>query len=418
MLQLLPLNDTGGVQSPYDALSVFALNPIHISLTGEGDRELNSLKHIDYKEVWKRKEAHLRGAFANHWDEIKKGLAYKTFQENNPWLHDYGSFRGDVDFYTFLQFIAFEQMRQVKEHANRQNILLKGDIPILLSKKSVDVKTHFNFFLTHLNVGCPPDKYIPQGQNWHFPLYDWEKHFDEAINWWKSRLKTAEYFYHLYRLDHVVGLFRIWAIPLGKKATEGHFIPRHPKQWIAQGKKILQMMQNYTDMIPIAEDLGLVPKSVKNCLTELGIPGTCVVRWSRTRETEGRYLRAEQYPALSMTTLSTHDTETLAQWWGSRPEEARPFAKMMGMKWQKRLLPEQRLEILRFSHQTNSLYHINLLQEWLALFEDLVWERLSDERINIPGKNMQTNWRYRFRPNLESLVQDKRLKDAIAYCLK
>jgi len=412
-LQLLPLNDTGGNPSPYDALSVFALNPIHISLDNHPSPKLNALQYIDYEKVWQAKKRLLRGAFLKVRNQLWKSEKFCTFVEENPWLESYGHFRGDVEFYTFLQFVAFQQLQQVKAHAESRGVLLKGDIPILLSKQSVDVKTHPQLFLTHLDAGAPPEPTIPQGQNWHFPLYDWENNFDGCIKWWKKRLQIASRLYHLYRLDHVVGLFRIWAIPENGKATQGWFVPKQQSQWIPLGKKILEEMLKSSSLLPIAEDLGCVPKSVKQCLQEMGVPGTKVIRWTREGDSNGRYLERDEYPRVSMTTLSTHDTQTLAQWWKQRPEEAKPFAKMMGIKWQEKLSQTERLEILKFSHVTKSLFHINLLGEWLALYDDLVWPKLSQERINHPGRQLKTNWRYRFRKSVEEIVQDERLARAI-----
>jgi 4-alpha-glucanotransferase len=414
VLQLLPINDTNGRLSPYDAISVFALNPIHISLKNSPAPKLNSLKHIDYKKVWKSKKKILWDLFKRKKKGLLKSKKFISFVKKNSWLESYGKMMGDFDFYCFLQFICFEQMEQVKRFAEKKGILLKGDIPILLSKKSVDVKTHPNLFITHLNAGCAPDLYIPKGQNWGFPLYDWENHFAECIHWWIERLDAAKKLYHLYRLDHVFGLYRIFAIPDGKKPKDGHFVPKNKRKWVPLGEKILKKLLTASPMLPIAEDLGIVPNSIRASLQRLGVPGTKVLRWTRKGETNGRYFKKEEYPVLSMTTLSTHDTETLAMWWKKRPEEAKPFAKMLGIPYKKNLSQQDRFAILKFSHETNSLFHIHLLNEWLALFDDLVWEKLSDERINDPSFARKTNWCYRFRPSIEEMAKDKRLKQAIS----
>ena len=102
--------------------------------------------------------------------------------------------------------------------------------------------------------------------------------------WWKQRLSYASNFYDLFRLDHVVGFFRIWAIPLGKPPTEGGFIPENESLWLSQGKELLEMVLSASAMLPIAEDLGVVPPFVKQCLAEMGICGTKVMRWERKWE--------------------------------------------------------------------------------------------------------------------------------------
>src|SRR5262249_5252482 len=117
-----------------------------------------------------------------------------------------------------------------------------------------------------------------------FPLYNWHHMEKHHYNWWKQRLKTAEAFYNLYRLDHIVGFFRIWGIPLDKPAKEGRYISENKEVWIPQGEKIMKMMLANCPMLPIGEDLGSVPPEVRQCLKNLGICGTKVMRWERDWE--------------------------------------------------------------------------------------------------------------------------------------
>ena len=251
--------------------------------------------------------------------------------------------------------------------------------------------------------------YSKEGQNWGFPIYDWKALERQDDFWWRQRLAIAGEFYDIYRVDHIVGLFRIWAVPEGKTAVEGSFIPQDPATWIAHGRRILQMMLNSSAMLPIGEDLGTIPPEVRVCLRELGICGTKVMRWERAWHEDGHFLPINSYPAASMTTVSTHDSETLTLWWNHQTAEANLFAQQK--RWNYAVpLPQQYLfEILRDSHYSSSLFHINLLNEYLALFPELVWPNPKMERINVPGTISNTNWSYRIRPSIEEIVQHRDL---------
>jgi 4-alpha-glucanotransferase len=222
----------------------------------------------------------------------------------------------------------------------------------------------------------------------------------------------------MYRIDHVIGLFRIWAIPIGHPEIIGKFIPEDPALWIPQGKETLEMMITASPMLPIAEDLGFVQPIIRACLAELGIPGTKVMRWERLWDQDKSFIPYHAYPVISMTCVSTHDSPTLVQWWNTQPEEVQAFCAFKG--WigiPPQLTQEMRKEILWDSHHTASLFHINLLQEYLALFPELVWPNPEDERINIPGKVLPTNWTYRFKPSVETLISHQGLQGEISRLL-
>lgn len=381
-IQLLPINDSGDDPSPYSILSSISLNPVYISLTPLGINEpelkkLNLTRRVDYAKVKEKKIA----------------LLYDFYKSQ----------KRDVDFNTFLQDLAFNQMKQVRDYASLKGCFLKGDLPILVSPYSVDVQANPQLFNHDLVAGAPPDMYNQLGQNWGFPTINWDKMRAENFAWWKHRLNTASNLYHIYRIDHVVGLFRIWAIPKGKKATEGHFIPMDRHLWEAQGKEILSMMLNASSMLPIAEDLGTIPEEVPRTLREFGICGTKVIRWERRWHQDKEYIPLNEYEPFSLTTVSTHDSETLQQWWKNQPEEARLFAKMMHWQYEPTLSEEQRFNLLYQAHHSPSFFHINLLQEYLAVFPHLVSQNPDDERINIPGEILQSNWSYRFKPSLEEI---------------
>lgn len=416
-IQLLPLNDTGEEISPYSPISVMALNPIHLSLNGPYKetqllQKLNKLQHIAYEDVRELKEKILQKEFQKNYPKVSRSPAYRNFIAEQSWLTAYAQYKGQPDYQMFLQYLCYQQLMQVRRAADRHGVLLKGDIPILLAPESCDVKRHPELFDTTLCAGAPPDRYIPQGQNWGFPLYRWDQEWNAILEWWHRRLQYHQHFFHLYRVDHVVGLFRIWAIPKGKKAVDGHFLPHSRKAWVPQGEAILRDFLRHTEMLPIAEDLGTVPAAVRACLSDLQIPGTKVMRWER-RSIHGAYIPLDAYPPLSMTTVSTHDTETLQQWWSKRPEEARPFAKLLKLTYRSTLQPDQRMSILKASHQTTSYFHINLLQEYFPLIQGFAWEKPDDERINRPDRSSRKNWRYRYRRSIEEITSSASLKNII-----
>lgn len=450
VIQLLPLNDSGGDSSPYSAHSAMALHPIYLSLAKLPFveafaeellplRKCNSSKRVRYDQVLKAKEAFLERYATVALPKIRETSPYQEFLKNNSWLAPYAlyktlkrkndecawwdwpkeeqtyderllsTYEREVEYHQFIQFLCFEQLAAVKKAAEEAKVFLKGDIPILINRDSADVWQRRELFSLKFAAGAPPDMYSEEGQYWGFPLYNWDVLEKDGYQWWKERLNVAANFYHIYRLDHIVGFFKIWAIPDGKKAKEGFFIPEDPNLWIPQGEKILRALcQN--PMLPIGEDLGAVPPSVRDCMKRLGIAGTKVMRWERRWDTDKSFILPSDYPPLSMTTLSTHDSEPLGQWWQEFPDEAEKFALAMRILCPQPLDSQTRIDTLRLSHQSQSLFHINLLQEYLDVFEELSWENPEDDRINIPGKVLDRNWTYRFYPTLETICEHQGLR--------
>jgi 4-alpha-glucanotransferase len=381
-----------------------------------------------------RKLKKLRVLFESTFATLSKTKPYRDFVAEHPWLPTYVKYKAikeekggapwsawgpspppppqsSLDFHTFLQFHCFHQFEKVKAHAENLGVKIKGDIPILISPDSADVWSHPHLFDLTLSAGAPPDYYNPLGQNWGFPLFNWDAHRNTHFAWWKQRLQVASQLFHIYRIDHVVGFYRIWGIPEGNPPSHGHFIPPDPTLWPGQGREILEMMLNATDMLPIAEDLGTIPPMVYPMLKELGISGTKVVRWQKTQE--GRFIPYDQYEPLSMTTVSTADLETTASWWKNIPGEAAPFAAFHQMSYQPTLTREQQFTLLSRAHHSSSYFHINMLQEYLYLFEELVSPNPDEERVNQPGTVLSTNWTYRFKPSLEELMRHEGLRGAI-----
>jgi len=439
-LQLLPLNDTGFDPSPYNPLSSSALDPIYLSLwdlpdgVGGLDRfaPYRETPRLFRKEVKTLKLEWLRAYFDKTFAAISQNPSYQEFLSTH-WLVRYSCFMAnkttfdwkpwkewpldfkedprEIDFYNFLQYLCFSQFEKVRGYASERSFFLVGDMPYLLSPDSADVWVHRTLFHLNLSAGTPPDKYNFEGQDWGFPLFDWNAMEKDDYSWWNEKFSILPKLYHIYRIDHIIGFFRIWAIAEGQKPVEGHYIPTTAAEWTSQGRKILEMMIDFCPLLPIGEDLGSVPEMVRPLLKELGICSTKVFRWEETTP-------YDQYEPLSLTTLSTPDMEPVPLWWQKYPTDAASFSEFKNWQYEPTLSPEREFEILRDSHHTASYFHINLLQEYLFPFPELHSPNLEEERINVPGTLLPTNWTYRFRPSIEEITSHEALAQMVRDILK
>lgn len=456
VIQLLPLNDTGEDPSPYNALSSCALHPIYLGLsqlshlTPELEKKLNQFvpfcktKRINYHQVYHKKLSWLRKYLAHAGPLILETDAYQSFLKTYSWVIEYALFKAlkesyknvhwkdfpedlknpnhthlkqclelygkKMDFYLALQFLCHKQLTEVQAYATKKQCLLKGDIPILISPDSVDVWLHRDLFDLTVSAGAPPDIFNPEGQYWGFPMYQWDVIEKQDFRWWKQRLKYASEFYHLYRIDHIIGFFRIWVVPRDKKPKFGYFLPANEDIMLAQGKLLLSAMAKGSPMLPIGEDLGVIPDEARAMMTSLGICGTKVFRWEREDNEKNTFISHGTFNPLSMSSISTHDSETLEIWW-SENKEGEEYAEYKNWTHEIPLSPDKRFEILYENLHNPTLFHINLLQEYLALIPNLVHEDPHDERINIPGYVLPTNWTYRLKPTIEELVGNQELKE-------
>lgn len=445
-IQLLPINDTGTDASPYMALSAHALHPIYLSLQAlpraatvlaPWIKNLQELPpRVEYQKVLQRKLQALSVYLAEELEAIEASEGFQEFFSKNAfWLRDYALFRGSKELFqgkawwdwptkelpaaesrpcrewVAIQYLCFQQFQQVRMAAKSQNILLKGDVPILINKDSVDVWKHPNLFLLEKDVGAPPDMYSRDGQHWGFPLFRWPQHEKEGFSWWKQRIQVQESLYDIFRLDHFVGFYRLWAIPHGKPAKEGSFVPANPDEWKKLGEKILRSLLSSTTMLPIAEDLGDIPDLVRASMQSLGIPGIKVLRWERDWKKDLNYLSPKLFSPESLSTVSTHDSATLSEWWQSSPQESQTMAADYGMAWFPTLTPALRFSILDQAHSSGSLFHINLLSEYLGLFPELTGP--SFDRINVPGTVGPHNWSCRTKPSVEEIIQHQGLHTAL-----
>lgn len=293
IIQLLPLNDTGFGYSPYSAISAFAIDPLYISLYKLGlniksrKREIRFLKNHPIR-IRNRKLEIIRSIYTNHLKEAMLEATY--FLEKHPWCYSYAAFRllyeefngkdwwewpkefldpnfakehiftkrrEDALFWVYLQKIAYDQLSEVKTHFEDVGVYLKGDMPILTSRNSCDVWEHPEFFIMNLQAGAPPDDFSKTGQTWGFPVLNWEALEKTNYSWWKDRLSYLEHFFHLYRIDHVIGMYRIWAIPSkDTTALHGWF---HPQFGIAKEEFIKEGLDPKH-----FETLGLIHEFIPN----------------------------------------------------------------------------------------------------------------------------------------------------------
>ncbi|MBU1726139.1 MAG: 4-alpha-glucanotransferase [Candidatus Omnitrophica bacterium] len=367
ILQLLPMNEMGAVSCPYDSISSFALEPVYLSLRSFPATEDKTIKkeiealrsrfsvggaaHLDY--AIKKEKMRLLWKIYCLQEDFDNEEFNRFMEENHYWLFNFCLFKAlkeyhhgkawydwdekfrerewtaleefkkehekEIVFQMWVQWQAFKQFRDAKAYAQSKNILLKGDLPILVSRDSADVWAHRDFFKLEFAAGAPPDMYCAKGQRWGMPTYDWAKIKENGFWYLKEKLKYAENFYDILRIDHVVGLFRIWSIPYNEPAENqglnGFFDPRDEPKWGGHGKEILQVILDGTKMLLCAEDLGVIPRVCIDTLKELGIPGNDVERWVKDWDVRHDFLSPDEYRRLSVAMLSTHDTTNWPAWW-------------------------------------------------------------------------------------------------------
>jgi 4-alpha-glucanotransferase len=263
LIQLLPVNDTGTESSPYSALSAFALHPAYIRLqeipeAATFTKEIEELqeKHEDekrfaYRAIRDEKLELLHRIFDVSERDIVESTTLAAWIERNPWIVEYAVFmnlkRRNFDaswkswdkmrtpshseirerwdsagrksehlFFAWVQMRLDEQFSRAVDHCIKQGIALKGDIPIMMNEDSCDAWANPEFFRDDLRAGSPPDGPNPLGQNWGFPIYNWDNLRADGYSWWKNRLAHSAKYYHAYRIDHILGFFRIWSIPYGE----------------------------------------------------------------------------------------------------------------------------------------------------------------------------------------------------------
>lgn len=509
VVQLLPINETGGDNSPYMAISSVALEPTTLFLAPEALPDLSredfetELANVDlenlrsgpvvYPAVKKLKLALLQHAFAhfskndlrNNTTRARKFRTFVTAEES--WLEGFALFRVLMDehgvnerwdlwppeqqtaaaarawlaalpgaprkdferrmrFYKYVQWLAFTQWREIKAYAEARGVALMGDVPFGISYYSADVFAHPEFFDLKWSGGAPPEPYFKDdlftqkwGQNWGVPLYRWETMRGDQFAWWRRRVHMVREIFHLFRIDHVLGFYRIYCFPWrpqenpaylplthhqARARTGGelpHFIERddssadHCAQNCRQGEEYLRALLEETGPHRlVGEDLGTVPDYVRPNLTSLGIAGFKIPMWEK--KNDGWLTDGADYPRLSIITYATHDHEPLKARWDRLIRTAQENSHESAGAWD---------ELVKFA----AFAHLNLRwpQPWddflhelflQTLFRSNSWMAIcmitdlfaTEQRFNVPGAVTESNWSQRLPYTVTQWRHDPVLK--------
>jgi 4-alpha-glucanotransferase len=497
LVQLLPINETGADNSPYNAISSMAIEPTTLHLAPGSPEDLtrddfdDSLSEIDlkglrrgrvkYQQVKELKQRILERAFANfstRADEKRQSQFERFCQEEASWLRDYGLFRvlieqnngsaawtqwkqqhqniesarnwlrdlpqekkstvtHRLDFFCYVQWLAHQQWRDVKAHAEQRGVALMGDIPFGVSYYSADVFSRTDEFLLDWFGGAPPEPLFKDdaftqkwGQNWGIPLYRWSAMRGNNFQWWRERVRGTRRIFHLFRIDHVQGFYRVYAFPwrpernneflpldqyqmlerTGGRAP--HFVPRDddtPEQREAnrrEGEEYLHAILEEAGAARVAgEDLGVVPDYVRPSLQSLGIAGFKIPQWEIR---DGMIIPGEMYERLSVATYATHDHEPIRGLW----EQA--FANPNSETGQQARNTLEKIALFAGLHQKtdgidfekdfypammDALFKCN---SWIAMvmITDLLARKY---RFNVPGTRANLNWARRIQRSIAKL---------------
>ena len=519
ILQLLPINDTTMLHTwedsyPYNPNSTFALHPQFLHLPAVGVKvdeeykalqaELNALDQIDFERVNNLKFELLRQAYKKTFKKLSATEKYQKFiQTNSFWLMPYAAFcvlrdqngtpdftqwkgyakyskkkvaafceanREDIDFWCFVQYHLDLQLSEVCAYAHAKGVIFKGDLPIGISRTSVDAWLYPELFHMDSQAGAPPDAFSADGQNWGFPTYNWEKMAEDGFAWWKSRLAKMSEYFDAFRIDHILGFFRIWEIPMWTKSgLNGYFNPAlpfpahelqsqgfdvndfdlflqdprqegyyHPKIgardthsyrcldayrrssfdrlyddffyrrnnefWKDKAMMKLPALLDSTGMLACGEDLGMIPATVPQVMSDLRILSLEIQRMPKS--IHDNFANPAWYPYLSVCTTSTHDMNPIRAWWEEDRQVTEQFwHEMLGGQGNAPYICEPWIcrQILDQHLWSPAMLTVLPLQDWLSMDPALRRENPNVERINVPA-NSRHYWRYRMHLTVETLA--------------
>ena len=478
LVQLLPINETGNDNSPYNAISAMAIEPTTLHLAPGSPKDLThqdfdiavadvnlaQLRQgsVKYRRVKKLKRRLLEKAFSNfsaNAAEDRQSEFKKFRQEEASWLEDYTFFRALMEqnrdseawdkwrtehrtmenarewlrhlsqdrqptfaarqnFFRYVQWIADEQWREMKSYAAQRGVALMGDIPFDWSG------------------GAPPELHFKDdeftqkwGQNWGIPLYRWEAMRGNNFEWWRQRVRGVKRTFHLFRVDHVIGFYRIYAFPWRPARnkeflrldwnemlarTNGrvpHFAPRDDSTLEnceanrREGEEYLRVvLEESGSTRVIGEDLGSVPDYIRPHLLSLGIAGFKIPQWEMQRK---RVTRGTEYERLSVATYATHDHKPLRKLWEEAIEQATSTSN------QSRHELNKIAEFAEFRPANRSInfgqdFHPAIMEalfkceSWIAvvMLTDLLRRKY---RFNVPGTAASANWTRRLQRSVAEL---------------
>jgi 4-alpha-glucanotransferase len=501
LVQLLPINETGADNSPYNAISAMAIEPttLHLApnspqdLTAEdfdtlvADADVASLRQggVKYRHVKKLKRSLMEKAFANFSARANEDrrLEFRKFcEEQVAWLLDYALFRvlmeendnsaawnrwpvqhqsiepartwlselprdrqvaltARQEFFCYVQWIAHQQWRAIKSHAEQRGVALMGDIPFGISYYSADVLANPDEFALDWCGGAPPEPHFKDdaftqkwGQNWGIPLYRWDKMRANNFAWWRQRVRAIRNIFHVFRIDHVQGFYRIYAFPWrpGKnkeflpldphqmlERTAGrapHFVPRDDETFENReankhegGEYLRVVLDEAGATRVVGEDLGVVPDYVRPDLGSLGIAGFKIPQWEVR---DGTITTGDRYERLSVATYATHDHKPLRALW----EDA--FERPSENVEQSRDTLERIAVFSRVSGKIDALDFENDFypaimealfksESWIAvvMITDLLARKY---RFNVPGTKANLNWTRRMQRSIAQLRSSRK----------
>ncbi len=459
IIQVLPINDTTRKGTwkdsyPYSPVSSFGLHPLYANLQDMGvkaaaafkkaQKAINEASAVDYPRVYKEKMAYMHAAFKENGAADMATAAFAKFvKENSHWLEEYCLFcakrdKGNADFYKWLQFHLDRQLSKVVAYAHKKGVSLKGDLPIGVSADSADAYYHPELFNLDSTAGAPPDFFSADGQNWGFPTYNWEEMAKDHYAWWKSRLRKMSEYFDAFRIDHILGFFRIWEIPGNiQSGMYGHFNPalpysiddihnaylepdglfledprhpgyyqpmiapksqelpmwqqqrfgamyeeffyrRHNEFWRRNAERKLPELLSASGMLACGEDLGMVPDCVPGVMDHWKILSLEMVNMEKGRP----------WPYFSVCASSSHD--------------------MMPLRMERKgnLSCEECRNILAAHFHSASMLAIHPIQDYFALDGNFRREDWQNERVNDPS-NPENHWAYRVHVPLEELVSER-----------
>ena len=502
LVQLLPINETGADNSPYNAISAMAidLTTLHLAPGSPEDLTRNdfaeSLSEMDlaglrrgrvkYRQVKELKQRLLGKAFANfsaRADEKRRFEFNRFCEDESSWLHDYALFRvlieenngsaawdrwpsphqsiesarnwiSDLprdkhatltkrgDFFCYAQWIAHQQWRDIKGYAGQSGVALMGDVPVGVSYYSADVFSRPNEFVLDWFGGAPPEPLFKDdvftqkwGQNWGIPLYRWDAMRANNFHWWRERVRAIRRIFHLFRIDHVQGFYRIYAFPWRPERNKEflpldqhqmlertggrapHFVPRDddtPEHRAAnkrEGEEYLRIILDEAGAARVAgEDLGVVPDYVRPNLQWLGIAAFKIPQWEIR---DGLIIPGDGYERLSVATYATHDHQPIRALWEEMFENPNSETGQ-----QARATLEKMAIFAGLDSKSDQLDYENgfypavmealfRCNSWIAvvMITDLLARKY---RFNVPGTRANFNWTRRIQRSIAKLRSSRK----------
>jgi 4-alpha-glucanotransferase len=468
-LLLLPLGTMApGQHSPYTASSAMSIDPIFIAveqveafaragglaaLSNESRRGIEtarSSRQVQHDVIRQAKTEALDRAFAwfvdDDWAKLTTEAASLAayIAKERYWLDDYALFQAltgtmpdrswrawpaelrdrdpralgearralqrDVLKHQYLQWVAESQWQRARAAAAEAGVVVVGDLPFTVNEHSPDIWARPDDYLLDVNVGAPPDAFSATGQDWGVPTYRWESIHASDFAWLRLRARRMASLYGGFRVDHLVGFYRTYGRP---KAAPNFFTPADEPTQLWQGESVLKILLA-TGAAIMAEDLGTVPDFVRASLERLDIPGYKVMRWERAWHDPGQpFIDPAGYPAVSIVTTGTHDTEMLAGWWDAAPRDERAAAiAMASMKALGVTDPDAPWSDRLRDAWLQAAYRAGSRELFLPVQDVFGWR----DRINEPATITEDNWTWRLPWAVDRLEDAAQAVERAAFC--